>query len=114
MAERSARDAGRGKKTQWRIRAMYIEPRGYITSIPRFGQSADGDLGPEDEDELSGCRCNRLQAFPTCHNGEVVPMSFSRRQWIQAASVALMAPGKQRADESVLRVAGQGVELRIE
>src|SRR5258708_31728274 len=113
MAERIARHAARANKTQWRIRAMYIEPRGSITSIPRIGQSADEALGPEDEDELSGCRCNRLQAFPTCHNGEVVPMSFSRRQWIQAASVALMAPGKQRADESVLRVAGQEVEIRI-
>jgi alpha-glucosidase (family GH31 glycosyl hydrolase) len=40
-------------------------------------------------------------------------MPFSRRQLIQAASAAFLTPGKQRADESTLRVAGQEVEIRI-
>jgi alpha-glucosidase (family GH31 glycosyl hydrolase) len=40
-------------------------------------------------------------------------MSFTRRQWIQAASAALLAPGSQRADDAGLRVAGQEVEIRI-
>ncbi len=41
------------------------------------------------------------------------PMPLSRRQWLQATSAALLAPGSQRAGESALTVAGQDVELRI-
>ena len=40
-------------------------------------------------------------------------MPFSRRQWIRAASAALLTPRKQAADDSVLRVGGQEVEIHI-
>ncbi|HEY6392474.1 MAG TPA: TIM-barrel domain-containing protein, partial [Bryobacteraceae bacterium] len=40
-------------------------------------------------------------------------MPFSRRQWMQAASAAFLARGRQCSAESVLRVAGQEVEIRI-
>src|SRR5258708_2067828 len=40
-------------------------------------------------------------------------MNFSRREWMRAASAALLTTGKTEAAEPPLRVAGQDVEIQI-